>query len=160
MLTMKTTRILMICTGNICRSPTAEAVLRRLAEQAGVAHRIEVDSAGTTGYHVGEAPDRRSQQHAARRGYDLSGLRARQVQAADFEAFDWLIALDRGHLAELQAVAPAQAGARIALLMDFADDPQGGEVPDPYYGGAAGFEDVLDRVEAGCRGLLTRALNT
>lgn len=153
-------RVLMVCTGNICRSPTAEAVLRHLAEQAGVANRIEVDSAGTTDYHVGEPPDRRSQQHARRRGFDLSALRARQVQAADFEAFDWLIAMDRGHLAELQAEAPAQGRARMALLMDFADDPRGGEVPDPYYGGAAGFDDVLDRVEAGCRGLLARLVNT
>lgn len=153
-------RVLMVCTGNICRSPTAEAVLRRLAEQAGVAHRIDVDSAGTTNYHLGEPPDSRSQQHAARRGYELSALRARQVRAADYEAFDWLIAMDRGHLAELQAEAPAHGRARIALLMDFADDPRGGEVPDPYYGGAQGFEEVLDRVEAGCRGLLARLVNT
>jgi protein-tyrosine phosphatase len=153
-------RVLMVCTGNICRSPTAEAVLRRLAEQAGVAHRIDVDSAGTTNYHLGEPPDSRSQQHAARRGYELSALRARQVRAADYEAFDWLIAIDRGHLAELQAEAPAHGRARIALLMDFADDPRGGEVPDPYYGGAQGFEEVLDRVEAGCRGLLARLVNT
>ena len=153
-------RVLFVCTGNICRSPTAEGVLRHLAEQAGMAHRIEVDSAGTTSYHVGDPPDRRSQIHAARRGYDLSALRARQVRAADFVDFDWLIAMDRGHLAELLAAAPERCRNRIHLLMDFADDPQGGEVPDPYYGGGAGFEVVLDRVEAGCRGLLARVLNT
>ena len=131
-----------------------------MAERAGVAHRIEVDSAGTTNYHVGDSPDRRSQMHAAQRGYDLSAQRARQVQAADFDAFDWLIAMDRGHLAELRADAPPHRLDRIHLLMDFADDPRGGEVPDPYYGGGAGFDDVLDRVEAGCRGLLARIVNT
>jgi protein-tyrosine phosphatase len=153
-------RVLMVCTGNICRSPTAEAVLRRLAEQSGVGHRLEVDSAGTTNYHVGEPPDRRSQMHAARRGYDLSGQRARQLQEADFEAFDWLIAMDRSHLAELHADAPPVWRHRIHLLMDFAANPQDGEVPDPYYGGASGFDDVLDRVEAGCQGLLARIANT
>lgn len=157
---MKTTRILFVCTGNICRSPTAEAVLRRLAEQARVAHRIEVDSAGTADYHSGEPPDRRAQQHAARRGYDLSSLRARQVSVADHETFDWLIAMDRGHLAELRAGAPTHGRARIRLLMEFAADPRDGEVPDPYYGGASAFEEVLDRVEAGCRGLLAQVLNT
>lgn len=153
-------RVLMVCTGNICRSPTAEGVLRRMAEQAGLAHRIEVDSAGTTGYHVGEPPDRRSQMHAARRGYDLSAQRARQVQEADFDTFGWLIAMDRGHLAELQADAPPHRRDRIHLLMDFANDPRDGEVPDPYYGGALGFDEVLDRVEAGCRGLLKLLANT
>jgi protein-tyrosine phosphatase len=98
--------------------------------------------------------------HAARRGYDLSAQRARQVQAADYAAFDWLIAMDRGHLAELRADVPPHRRDRIRLLMDFADDRRGGEVPDPYYGGASGFDDVLDRVEAGCRGLLKVLANT
>lgn len=153
-------RVLMVCTGNICRSPTAEAVLRRLAELAGAGALIEVDSAGTTSYHVGEPPDRRSQAHGAKRGYDLSAQRARQVQEADFEAFDWLIAMDRDHLAVLFAGAPKGRRHRIHLLMDFANDPRGGEVPDPYYGGATGFDDVLDRIEAGCQGLLARIINT
>jgi len=149
-------KVLMVCTGNICRSPTAEGVLQRLAEQGGLAHRVQVDSAGLSGYHVGEAPDRRSQAHALKRGYDLSKQRARQVCAADFEEFDVLLAMDRGHLDELKRQCPPDRQARIRLLMDYASPDMGREVPDPYYGGAAGFEDVLDRVEVACQGFLER----
>ena len=152
-------RVLMVCTGNICRSPTAEAVLRAKAQAAGLAHRLEVDSAGIAGYHVGEAPDRRSQAHARRRGYALGSLRARQVHAADFQHFDWLLAMDRGHLDELQDQCPPDAPARLALFLDFAPGHAGRDVPDPYYGGPEGFEQVLDLVEAGCDGLLRHVAN-
>ena len=149
-------RVLMVCTGNICRSPTAEGVLRQLAQAAGRGRDVEVDSAGTTAYHVGEPPDERSQAHALRRGYDLSSQRARQVVAEDFRRFDWVIAMDRGHLRTLRQMAPVLVHDRIRLLSDFAPGLEGRDVPDPYYGGDAGFEAVLDLVEAGCRGLLDR----
>ncbi|MBQ0958656.1 low molecular weight phosphotyrosine protein phosphatase [Ideonella sp. 4Y11] len=147
-------RVLMVCTGNICRSPTAEGVLRHLAQQAGWGRRLEVDSAGTTGYHLGEPPDERSQAHALRRGYDLSAQRARQVADEDFRRFDWILAMDRGHLRELRERAPVLVHDRIRLLLDFAPGLDGRDVPDPYYGGATGFEQVLDLVEQGCRGFL------
>jgi protein-tyrosine phosphatase len=149
-------RVLMVCTGNICRSPTAEGVLRHGVERAGLGHRIEVDSAGTTDYHVGEAPDSRAQAHAQRRGIDLSAQRARLVQLADFDHFDWVLAMDHSHLQRLrQMSSPDQAG-RIRLLLDFAPEAmvEEREVPDPYYGGEAGFERVFDLVEIGCQGLL------
>jgi protein-tyrosine phosphatase len=149
----------MVCTGNICRSPTAEGVLRAMAAAAGQGHRLEVDSAGVADYHVGQEPDRRSQAHARRRGYELSSLRAREVTPADFHRFDWLLAMDRGHLRELQNMAPPDATARVALLLDFAPTHAGRDVPDPYYGAADGFEKVLDLVEAGCEGLLRRLLD-
>lgn len=147
-------RLLFVCTGNICRSPTAEGVMRALVQQAGLADAYEIDSAGTEGWHAGEAPDRRSQAHARRRGYDLSRLRARRVEATDFAHFDWVLALDAGHLAALQQRCPAPLRGRLRLLMDMADGPRGREVPDPYYGGPDGFETVLDCVEEGCRALL------
>jgi protein-tyrosine phosphatase len=147
-------RVLMVCTGNICRSPTAEGVLRHLVGQGEWRQRLEVDSAGTTDYHVGEPPDRRSQAHALRRGYDLSDQRARQVEEGDFRRFDWILAMDRGHLRELRERAPVLVHDRIRLLLDFAPGLEGRDVPDPYYGGAAGFDQVLDLVEEGCRGFL------
>lgn len=151
-------RILMVCTGNICRSPTAEGVLRARALAVGHGERVVVASAGVAGYHVGDPPDRRSQAHARRRGYDLASLRARQVAARDFHEFDWLLAMDRGHLRELRDMAPADSPARLALFLDFAPGHAGCDVPDPYYGDAAGFERVLDLVEAGCDGLLDALL--
>jgi protein-tyrosine phosphatase len=152
-------RVLMVCTGNICRSPTAEGVLRAMARAAGLGERLLVDSAGVAGYHVGEPPDPRSQAHARRRGYELSGLRARQVVEADFERFDWLLAMDRGHLRELRDRAPDGATARLALLLDFAGAGAAGcDVPDPYDGGPDDFERVLDLVEAGCAGVLRQLL--
>lgn len=152
----RTVRLLFVCTGNICRSPTAEGVMHALVKQAGLAHAYEIDSAGTEGWHAGEAPDRRSQRHARRRGYDLRDLRARRVEPADFARFDWVLALDAGHLATLQSRCSAPLRGRLRLLMDFADGPRGREVPDPYYGGAEGFEEVLDLVEEACRGLLAQ----
>lgn len=139
-------KLLFVCTGNICRSPTAEGVLRNFAEKEKLP--LHIDSAGTHDYHAGEPPDERMQEHAKRRGYDLSGLRARRVTRRDLEEFDLILALDRGHLRILQRMcAPAQLG-KIRLL------DEGRDVPDPYYGGAEEFERVLDLVEAACRRLL------
>jgi len=146
--------VLFVCTGNICRSPTADGVMRRLVRDAGLAQSVRVESAGTHDYHVGEPPDVRAQQHARRRGYDLSPLRARQVVAEDFESFDLILAMDRGHLAILRHIAPPQHRHKLRLLMEFATSWQIDEVPDPYYGGPGGFERVLDMVEAAARGLL------
>jgi protein-tyrosine phosphatase len=152
-------RILFVCTGNICRSPTAEAVFRSRAEAAGL-HDIAAaaDSAGTHGYHVGQAPDPRAQDHARRRGYDLTGLVARQVEDADFQRFDLVLALDRGHLRLLQRLA-GNAGDRaaIGLFLDHAEGSAAGQdVPDPYYGGAAAFDQALDLIETGVDGLIAR----
>jgi protein-tyrosine phosphatase len=147
-------RILFVCTGNICRSPTAEGVLRKLAADAGLADRIEVDSAGTHGYHVGEAPDARAQAHAKRRGYDLSRLRARRFARADFEAFDLILAMDREHHALLARIAPPANGQKVRLMLEFARRAGADEVPDPYYGGPDGFELVLDLIEDAAAGLL------
>jgi protein-tyrosine phosphatase len=141
--------------GNICRSPTAEGVMRTLVREAGLDGRIEVESAGTGGWHAGEPPDARATEAARRRGVALAGA-ARQVRPDDFEAFDLLIAMDRENLQGLLAVAPDQdAAERVRLLREF-DPAAGGEldVPDPYYGGDRGFETVLDHVQAACRGLL------
>ncbi len=146
--------ILVVCTGNICRSPTAEGVLRAKFEQRGLA--VRVDSAGTHDYHVGEPPDPRSIRHAARRGYDLSALRARQVRVADFHQFGHILALDRGHLGHLISMAPADASAKLAMFLDTSAKWHGQDVPDPYYGGAAGFEQVLDMVEEAAEGWLER----
>jgi protein-tyrosine phosphatase len=136
-----TLRVLMVCLGNICRSPTAEAVLRHQLTAAGLGGRVEVDSAGTGGWHIGDPPDARSQRHAAHRGYDLSGLRARRVAEEDFHRFDLILAMDEDNLADLLRMAPADHRAEVRLFAEV-------EVPDPYSGGPAGFEHVLDLVEA------------
>ena len=138
--------MLFVCTGNICRSPTAEGVLRHLARDAGV--EVHVESAGTGDWHVGRPPDERAQHHARGRGYDLSAQRARQVARRDFERFDVIVAMDRGHLVALQAQCPPEHRAKLRLLVP------GRDVPDPYYGGTEGFERVLDMVEAACAALL------
>jgi protein-tyrosine phosphatase len=152
---MRSVRILFVCLGNICRSPTAEAVLRALAAREAPELSLEVDSAGTAGYHIGEPPDPRTRAAALRRGYDLSALRARVVEPGDFERFDLILAMDRENLRVLRRRAPAAAHERLRLLLEFAasaDAPE--DVPDPYYGGANGFEEVLDLVEGAARGLL------
>lgn len=151
---MMATRVLFVCMGNICRSPTAEEVFRRLVEQQGLAGQIMVDSAGTHDYHVGDAPDARSQAAAARRGYDLSGLRARQVAHNDFRTFDYILAMDEANLGLLHQRCPEDCRERLKLFLEFADDGALREVPDPYYGGAQGFEAVLDLVENAAQGLL------
>ena len=138
--------VLFVCTGNICRSPTAEGVLRHLAQDAGIP--IHVESAGTGDWHVGQPPDERAQHYAKGRGYDLSAQRARQVRRRDFEDFDLIVAMDRGHLAALERQCPREHRGKLRMLVE------GRDVPDPYYGGPEGFERVLDMVEAGCRGLL------
>ena len=147
-------RILFVCLGNICRSPTAEVVFRAVAQRDAPDLVLEIDSAGTAGYHVGELPDQRTRQAAARRGYDMSALRARVVEADDFEHFDLILAMDRENLRALERRAPAHARERIRLFLEFAPEAGIGEVPDPYYGGPNGFEDVLDLIEAASRGLL------
>jgi protein-tyrosine phosphatase len=149
-------RVLMVCMGNICRSPTAEGVLRHKLAAAGLARRVVVDSAGTHGYHVGAPPDERSQQHARQRGYDLSAQRARRLVADDLQRFDFVLVMDQDNLHEVQALA-AEPGVRphaaVHKLLHFAGR-SGADVPDPYYGGDAGFEQVLDLVEMACDGLV------
>jgi protein-tyrosine phosphatase len=151
-------RLCFVCLGNICRSPTAEGVMGRLVRDAGLHDRISVDSAGTGGWHVGEAPDRRSHETAQRRGIELAH-RAWQFSAADFARFDLVLAMDRNNLRALHAMAPDDdVRARTRLLRSF--DPSASpdaEVPDPYYGGQRGFDDVLDICERACRGLLEHA---
>ncbi len=147
--------VVFVCMGNICRSPTAEAVFRNYVEQAGLADRIAIDSAGTHDYHIGELPDPRTRQAASRRGYDMSALRGRQVGAADFARFDYVLAMDENNLAILERLRPRDAGSHLGLFLEFAERHDEREVPDPYFGGADGFERVLDMVEDAAQGLLS-----
>lgn len=150
---MKKTSVLFVCMGNICRSPTAEGVFRHFVAQAGLADQIEIDSAGTHAYHAGEPADRRSSAAAERRGYSLAEIRARRVQDEDFERFDFVVAMDRDNLVILLEQSDAEHHHKISLFLEHASGRED-EVPDPYYGGAAGFERVLDLVEEASRGLL------
>ena len=148
-------KVLFVCMGNICRSPVAEAMFRRLLEDAGLADKVFVDSAGTHSYHAGSAPDKRSQAAAIHRGLDLSALRARRVAVEDFEAFDYLLAMDLDNYEHLLALCPApEQRDKIRLLMDYAPGLREREVPDPYYGGMSGFERVMDLVEEAAQGLM------
>jgi len=147
-------RILFVCMGNICRSPTAEGVFKRYVAEAGLAERIASDSAGTVDYHVGEPPDARAQVAASRRGYDLSTLRGRQVSHQDFADFDYLLAMDEINLHALVRLCPPQHTHKLKLFMEFSAIAGSREVPDPYYGGPKGFERVLDMVEQAAQGLL------
>ena len=147
-------RVLFVCMGNICRSPTAEGVFRELLSRHSLAEQVETDSAGTHGYHVGNPPDPRAQQEARARGMDISDLRARQFTVTDFQYFDWIIAMDQANLEILLAECPDARRGRVRLLMEFARDSGIREVPDPYYGGDDGFRQVFDMVEQGCAGLL------
>ena len=147
-------RILFVCLGNICRSPTAEGVFTAVAAREAPDLRVEVDSAGTASYHVGQAPDPRTRAAALRRGYDLSPLRARVVEPPDFERFDLILAMDHENLSDLKRRAPRSAHERVRLFLEFAPELGTTDVPDPYYGGPNGFEEVLDLVEAASRGLI------
>lgn len=149
-------RILFVCTGNICRSPTAEGVARGLAEKLGLDEHFEFDSAGTHGYHVGQPPDPRTVTAAAQRGYDLSFQRARRVTEFDFIRFDHVIAMGRDHLEWLERACPPLYRDKLALLLEFSQRFEDDEVPDPYYGGIDGFEQVLDLVEDAAHQLLLR----
>lgn len=147
-------KVIFVCMGNICRSPTAEGVFRKLIEVQGLDRAIETDSAGTHGYHAGESPDRRARETAARRGVDLSDLRARQVGASDFDYFDYVLAMDEDNLRSLSAICPPDHRDKLVLFMEFAPHLRSREVPDPYYGAAGGFDRVFDMVEAAAEGLL------
>jgi protein-tyrosine phosphatase len=140
--------------GNICRSPTAEGVFRKLLEGEGLGAVVGTDSAGTHGYHVGEPPDRRARETALRRGIDLGDLRARQVTPEDFSTFEYVLAMDEANYRDLSQICPRAAKKRLMLFMDFAPHLRTKEVPDPYYGGKSGFETALDMVEAASEGLL------
>jgi protein-tyrosine phosphatase len=146
-------RVLFVCLGNICRSPTAEGVFRKMVEEAGLSHRFSIASAGTGGWHAGDLPDRRMRAAAAKRGYRLES-RARQVGSTDFELFDHIIAMDRSNHADLLELCPSEHEAKIALLRTWDDEQDDLDVPDPYYGGPEGFDLVIDIVERSCRRLL------
>jgi len=153
-------RILFVCLGNICRSPTAEGVLRTLAAREAPELPLEVDSAGTADFHVGEPPDPRTQEAASRRGYDLGALRARVIEPADFERFDLVLGMDEENLRVLRRRAPPHFHERLRLLLEFAPESGSRDVPDPYYGGPNGFEEVLDLVEDATRALLVHLRET
>ncbi|MCB1761245.1 MAG: low molecular weight phosphotyrosine protein phosphatase [Gammaproteobacteria bacterium] len=148
-------KVLFVCMGNICRSPTAHGVFERLLAEEGLQHLIEVDSAGTHAYHVGQSPDRRARESAMRRGIDLSGQRARQAVREDFGVFDYILAMDQDNFHGLLKICPPGQEEKIHLLMDYAPEFRTREVPDPYYGGETGFEKVLDMVEAAAVGFLS-----
>lgn len=149
-----TVKVLFVCLGNICRSPTAHGVFESLVAQRHLSERIAVDSCGTGNWHVGEAPDPRATDEAAARGHDLSHLRARQLRATDFDEFDYILAMDNQNLADLRALCPPHFSGYLGLFLPFAEGVETDEVPDPYYGGDQGFTRVLDMVEAASEGLL------
>ena len=153
---MSLRRVLFVCTGNICRSPTADGVARQMIVRLGLEREIAVDSAGTTGYHAGERPDPRACAAAQKRGYDLRKLRARRLEDRDFERFDLLLAMDEEHLAIMQRKCPPEHRHKVQRFMDFARRFDAREVPDPYYGGERGFDVVLDMVEDAVGGLIER----
>jgi len=147
-------KVIFVCMGNICRSPTAHGVFRDYVKEAGLSHMVEVDSAGTHAYHIGDEPDQRSQKHAHRRGYDLSNLRARQLNESDFEKFDLVLVMDWDNHAIAGQIAPRHHQHKLRRLTEFCKTMQASIVPDPYYKGDEGFEEVLDLVEDACDGLL------
>ncbi len=150
--------VLFVCLGNICRSPTAHGVFEGMVAARGLADRIAVDSAGTGDWHIGHPPDARMQAAAQARGYDLAHLRARQVEPEDFLRFDHILAMDEANLRDLEAIRPAGGKAELRLFLDYAPDAHCREVPDPYYGGEAGFYEVIDLVEQASEGLLETLL--
>lgn len=147
-------KVLFVCLGNICRSPTAHGVFEHMVVQRDLQSRIDVDSCGTGDWHIGHTPDPRASAEASNRGYDLSHLRARQVVKEDFDHFDYILAMDNQNLADLQAMCPQNYTGRLDLFMAFAADSDITEVPDPYYGGDQGFAQVLDLIESASAGLL------
>jgi protein-tyrosine phosphatase len=151
---MENIKVLFVCMGNICRSPTAHGVFRALVEREGLSQRISIDSAGTHAYHVGSRPDKRAQATALSRGIDLSDLVARRVAPEDFDVFDYVLAMDQDNFIALSEICPDPLIDRIQMFMDFAPGMRTREVPDPYYGGPSGFERVFDLVEAAAQGLL------
>lgn len=151
---MKKVSVLMVCMGNICRSPMAEGIFRREIAKAGLQDAVMIDSAGTHSYHIGEPPDARAQKAISRRGVDISGLRGRQVADADFEKFDYILAMDEGNLGILRRNAPPHALEKVRLLLSYSSKFPDREVPDPYYGGASGFEENLDMIEDAVAGLI------
>lgn len=152
---MKPVRVLFVCLGNICRSPLAEGVLRALAEQKGLAFALEIDSAGTGAWHIGDPPDRRSIQAARRHGIDISALRGRQVAAADFDDFDIILGMDENNVRTLKRLAPEGTAQKVHLFLDYASG-ESRDVPDPYYDGPEAFEALYQMLEAGCSSLLER----
>ncbi len=150
----QTVKVLFVCMGNICRSPTAEGVFRKLVEERGLQDTIHIDSAGTHAYHVGSAPDKRAQRAANNRDIDLSKLRGRQFQPVDFDEFDYIMVMDRSNLKNVLALSEGEARGQVGLFLDFAQTARTDEVPDPYYGGDRGFEYVLDLIEEASSGLL------
>lgn len=157
---MEKVSVLFVCMGNICRSPTAQGVFENLVQRSGLRQVIRIDSAGTHAYHIGNQPDKRSQQAALGRGVDLSKQRARQVQAADFSDFDYVLAMDLNNLQTLQRFTQARNAKNLQLFMEFASRWREREVPDPYYGGSQGFERVLDMIEDASEGLLAHLIRT
>ena len=149
-----TIKVLFVCLGNICRSPTAEAVFRSIVEKAGLGDVVEIDSCGTAGYHVGDPSDSRSQAAARQRGYDMSQLRGRQVQDSDFKTFDYILAMDNANLRDLEVRCPECYQSKLGLFLTYAREYSETEVPDPYYGGKDGFSHVLDLVEGSSKGLI------
>ncbi len=151
---MKQYSVLFVCMGNICRSPTADGVFRHMVATQGLQDRVTVDSAGTHSYHTGSPPDERSVAHAAKRGYDLSDLRARQIVSGDFDKFDLILVMDYDNLALVKSICPCGQESKVRRLTEFCLTIDSPVVPDPYYGGADGFNQVLDLVEDACNGLL------
>ena len=147
-------RILFVCMGNICRSPTAEGVFRSMVERRGIAERFHIDSAGTGNWHVGNPPDQRACQAARERGIDIAGLRARQVDTGDFELFDLVIAMDQSNRIALFDLAGEPHRSKVRLMLEYSEQRLGEDVPDPYYGGDHGFDLVLDLIEEACENLL------
>ena len=152
--------VLFVCSGNICRSPTAEAVFRVVAARAGIADRLRIDSAGTQSHHVGQPPDSRAVRAAKARGFDMPRLRARQVTSDDFLRFHWIFAMDRGNLRALNELRPPEYAGSLGLYLDLVPDVSARDVPDPYYGGVAGFERLLDLVETASEALVVKLAQT
>ncbi|MBC7623080.1 MAG: low molecular weight phosphotyrosine protein phosphatase [Aeromicrobium sp.] len=146
-------KVLFVCMGNICRSPTAEGVFRKMVESGPLAGKVDIDSAGTHGYHEGAPPDPRAIEHAKQRGYDLTQLRAREVSPSDFERFDYVIAMDELNRRHLKSICPTRLQNKIELILEYGGEADEYEVPDPYHGKPADFETALDLIEAGCEGL-------